>query len=99
MRPKPGSSPARCQQGSTSPASRGRYRVLDVCDGNAIGLGRHSVRVLETPQVHHWDSMMLVEETTGSLFPSDLFLQPGDQPPIVGENLGDEMCAYYRRAG
>jgi flavorubredoxin len=75
------------------------YRVLDVCDGDTIELGRHSLRVLETPHVHHWDSMMLVEETTASLFPSDLFLQPGDQPSIVTENLGDEMCAYYRRAG
>src|SRR5213079_2355706 len=57
-----------------------QYRVRAVSDGDVIGLGRHTLRVLETPHVHHWDSMMLVEETTGSLFSSDLFLQPGDQP-------------------
>jgi hypothetical protein len=43
--------------------------------------------------------MMVVEETTGSLFPSDLFLQPGDQPPVVTENLGDAMCEVYRGVG
>jgi flavorubredoxin len=48
-----------------------RYRVLDVCDGDTIELGRRSLRVLETPHVHHWDSMMLVEETSRSLFPSE----------------------------
>jgi hypothetical protein len=33
------------------------------------------------------------------LFPSDLFIQPGDQPPTVTENLGAAMCAYYREIG
>ena len=42
---------------------------------------------------------MVFEETTLSLFPSDLFLQPGDQPPVVTEDLGDEMCAEYRDIG
>ena len=35
---------------------------------------------------------MVVEETTGSLFPSDLFIQPDDQPPVVEEDLG-KICA------
>jgi hypothetical protein len=43
--------------------------------------------------------MMLFEETTKSLFPSDLFIQPGDQPPVVSEDLGTEMCAFYREVG
>jgi flavorubredoxin len=74
-------------------------RVAGVRDGDVIDLGRHKLRFLETPHVHHWDSMMVVEETTRSLFPSDLFLQPGDQPPVVGESLGAEMCAFYREVG
>ena len=44
------------------------------------------------PHVHHWDSMMVVENTTGSLFPSDLFIQPDDQPPVVREDRG-QICA------
>jgi len=43
--------------------------------------------------------MMVFEETTRSLFPADLFMQPGDPPPIVRENLGREMCARYREVG
>jgi hypothetical protein len=33
--------------------------------------------------------MMLFEEKTKSLFPSDLFIQPGDQPPVVTQDPGD----------
>jgi flavorubredoxin len=68
-------------------------------DGERLELGRHTLRFLETPHVHHWDSMMLFEETTGSLFPSDLYLQPGDQPPVVDENLSEEMIEVYRAVG
>jgi flavorubredoxin len=68
-------------------------------DGDRLELGRHTLRFLETPHVHHWDSMMVFEESTGSLFPSDLFLQPGDQPPVVTENLADAMCDVYRGIG
>lgn len=74
-------------------------RVRGCTDGDTLDLGRHKLRFLETPHVHHWDSMMVVEESTNSLFPSDLFIQPGDQPPVVSENLGDAMCAMYRAVG
>ncbi len=74
-------------------------RVRGFTDGERLELGRHTLRFWETPHVHHWDSMMVVEQTTGSLFPSDLFLQPGDQPPVVTENLGDAMCEVYRQVG
>ncbi len=58
-------------------------RTEGFTDGQALDLGKHRLRFLETPHVHHWDSMMVVEESTNSLFPSDLYLQPGDQPPIT----------------
>lgn len=74
-------------------------RVLGKRDGEALDLGRHKLRFLETPHVHHWDSMMLWEEKTRSLFPSDLFIQPGDQPPVIRENLSSAMCELYRHAG
>jgi flavorubredoxin len=74
-------------------------RVRGFTDGETLELGRHTLRFLETPHVHHWDSMMVVEESTRSLFPADLFLQPGDQPPVVTENLGDAMCGVYRAVG
>jgi flavorubredoxin len=74
-------------------------RVRGYQDGQTLALGRHTLRFLETPHVHHWDSMMVVEESTNSLFPSDLFLQPGEQPPVVTENLSDAMCEVYRKVG
>jgi flavorubredoxin len=76
-----------------------RGRVEGHQDGEVIDLGAHKLRFLETPHVHHWDSMMLFEEKTKSLFPSDLFTQPGDQPPVVTENLGSEACGFYREMG
>jgi hypothetical protein len=42
---------------------------------------------------------MAFEESTAGLFPADLFLQPGEQPPIMRENLGREMCDLYREVG
>lgn len=74
-------------------------RVRGFRDGETLDLGRHKLRFLETPHVHHWDSMMVFEESTNSLFPADLFIQPGDQPPVVTENLADAMCAMYRAVG
>jgi flavorubredoxin len=68
-------------------------------DGETLELGRHRLRFLETPHVHHWDSMMVVEEETGSLFPSDLFLQPGEQPAVTSENLSQDMLGAYRTFG
>jgi flavorubredoxin len=43
--------------------------------------------------------MMVFEETTSSLFPADLYIQPGDQPPIVQENLGELMCGFHKEVG
>ena len=76
-----------------------RERVRGFVDGDRLELGRHTLRFLETPHVHHWDSMMVVEESTRSLFPSDLYIQPGDQPPVTGENLSMSMVELYRGAG
>jgi flavorubredoxin len=61
--------------------------VKGVRDGDILDLGRHRLRFMETPHVHHWDSMMVLEETTQSFFPADLFIQPGHQPPIITEDL------------
>ena len=68
-------------------------------DGEILELGTHKLRFLETPHVHHWDSMMVIDETSRSLFPSDLFIQPADQPPVVTENLSMPMLDLYRAAG
>jgi hypothetical protein len=43
--------------------------------------------------------MMIIEETTKSLFTSDLFIQPGDNKPILSEDLSDQMIQLYRAVG
>ena len=43
--------------------------VEGVTDGEMIDLGKHKLRFLETPHVHHWDSMMVFEETTRASSP------------------------------
>jgi flavorubredoxin len=52
-----------------------------------------------TPHVHHWDSMMIFEYSTKSLFPSDLFIQPRDNKPVVSDDLSESMIKLYRGAG
>jgi flavorubredoxin len=52
-----------------------------------------------TPHVHHWDSMMIFEETTKSLFPSDLFIQPGNNKPVISDDLSESMIIFYKGAG
>ena len=52
-------------------------------DNETMKTGKKQFRFIMTPHVHHWDSMMIFEETTGSLFPSDLFIQPGDNKPVI----------------
>ena len=74
-------------------------RVRGCMDGATLDLGQHRLRFMETPHVHHWDSMMIFEETTRSLFPADLYLQPGDQPPVVSEDLSEAMIGVYRAVG
>jgi flavorubredoxin len=74
-------------------------RTQGFTDGETLDLGKHRLRFLETPHVHHWDSMMVVEESTNSLFPSDLYLQPGEQPPTTTDNLAAEMVEVYRGGG
>jgi len=73
--------------------------VKGMRDGDGLELGRHRLRFMETPHVHHWDSMMVFEETTQSLFPAGLFIQPGDQPPVVTEDLSPQMLGLYRAVG
>jgi flavorubredoxin len=49
-------------------------RVVE--DNEVLDLGSHRLRFLHSPYVNQWDSMMVFEETTGTLFPNDLFACP-----------------------
>ena len=86
--------------GSSSLTDFTGREVRSVADGEVLELGRGKrLRILHTPYVHQWDSILAYEETTKTLFSSDLFMQPGDGPPIVELDLTDKMIAGYRASG
>lgn len=65
-----------------------------LADGETFSTGRHSFQFLQTPHVPHgWDAGLLFDETTGTLFCSDLFHQNGDVEPATRE----DVVGRYRR--
>ncbi|HEX6379069.1 MAG TPA: hypothetical protein VFZ60_08335 [Nitrososphaeraceae archaeon] len=68
-------------------------------DNEILKTGKRILRFIMTPHVHHWDSMMIFEESTKSLFPSDLFIQPGKNRPMISNDLSNDMIQLYRTVG
>jgi flavorubredoxin len=68
-------------------------------DNETLKTGKRTLRFIMTPHVHHWDSMMIFEDTTKSLFPSDLFIQPGKNKPVLADDLSESMIKIYKGAG
>jgi flavorubredoxin len=67
-------------------------RVLK--NDETIDLGGKKVRWLDTPHVpHNWDAGLLYEETTGTLFSSDLFTQFGACPATTRGDIVDAAIA------
>jgi flavorubredoxin len=69
-----------------------------LANDEVLDLGGRRVRRLDTPHVPHcWDAGLLHEETTGTLFCSDLFTQVGDPPALTGGDVvGPAMAAEAR---
>jgi len=69
-----------------------------LADGETLDLGDRRVRRLDTPHVPHcWDAGLLWEETTGTLFTSDLFTHVGDPAALTdGDILGPAVDAEKR---
>jgi flavorubredoxin len=56
--------------------------------GEVLSTGRHQFRWVPTPHLPHgWDAGMLFEDTTRTLFCSDLFHQFGDLTPITSDDV------------
>ena len=55
-------------------------------DAEVLTLGNHKVRWFDTPHLPHgWESGLIMEETTRTLFCGDLFTQGGTRNPAVTE--------------
>jgi flavorubredoxin len=67
-------------------------RVLK--NDEVLDLGGKKVRWLDTPHVpHNWDAGLLFEETTATLFSSDLFTQFGTCPATTTGDIVDAAIA------
>ena len=66
-----------------------------LADGEVLDLGDRRVRRLDTPHVPHcWDAGLLYEETTGTLFTSDLLTHVGNPVALTdGDILGPAVEA------
>jgi flavorubredoxin len=66
-------------------------------DGEALELGTHRLRFLLTPHVpHSWDAILAYEETTGTLFASDLLAQGGETPALTEGDVVESAVAVLR---
>jgi flavorubredoxin len=67
-------------------------------DGETLDLGGKNVRWLDTPHVpHNWDAGLVYEETTGTLFCSDLFTQMGPATPTTESDIVEPAIAISDR--
>jgi len=67
-------------------------RVLQ--NGEVMDLGAKRVRYIDTPHVPHaWESGLMFEEVTGTLFSGDLFTQVGDGPAIGSASIVEAAIA------
>ena len=71
-----------------------------LADGEVLDLGGRRVRRLDTPHVPHcWDAGLLYEETTGTLFTSDLLTHLGNPAPVTDGDILEPAMAAERHFG
>jgi flavorubredoxin len=71
-------------------------RGLD--DGEVLDLGSHRLRFLVTPHVPHaWDAILAYEETTGTLFCSDLFTVFGKPAAITDSDMIEQSMSAMKQ--
>jgi len=71
-----------------------------LADGEVLDLGGRRVRRLDTPHVPHcWDAGLMYEETTATLFTSDLFTHVGDPAALTGGDIVGPAMAAEKQFG
>jgi len=72
--------------------------VSSMQDDEVLDLGRHKLRFLVTPHVPHaWDAILLYEETTGTLFASDLFTRFGKTVAITEGDMVEQAVQTHKQ--
>jgi flavorubredoxin len=65
-----------------------------LADGDVMDIGGRRVRYIDTPHVPHaWESGLIYEETTRTLFCGDLFTQIGQGPAVTKESVLEAAIA------
>jgi flavorubredoxin len=65
-----------------------------LANGEVLDIGRKRVRYIDTPQVPHaWESGLIYEEVSGTLFCGDLFTQLGQGPAVTQDSVVDAAIA------
>ena len=72
---------------------------ISTWDNDTLKTGKKQFKFIMTPHVHHWDSMMIFEENSKSLFTSDLFIQPGNNKSVTSDDYSESMINLYRGTG
>ena len=63
-------------------------------NGEVLDIGGRRVRYIDTPHVPHaWESGLIYEEITGTLFCGDLFTQVGQGPAITKDSIVEAAIA------
>ena len=71
-----------------------------LANDEVLDLGGRRVRRLDTPHVPHcWDAGLLYEETTGTLFTSDLFTHAGDPAAVTGGDIMEPATVAEKQFG
>jgi flavorubredoxin len=66
-------------------------------DNSVLELGKRRLRFLITPHVPHaWDAILAFEETTGTLFASDLFTLLGEQSATTDTDVVSRAMEAYK---
>ncbi|MEG3048413.1 MAG: FprA family A-type flavoprotein [Mucinivorans sp.] len=75
--------------------------LIEVCDGQTLDLGHHSLKFVFTPWVHWPETMMTYDQTDGVLFSADAFGTFGTldggifDDEVDFESYREEMRRYY----
>ena len=92
-----------CSELSSKLNLMGWYNIpldhISTRDNDTLKTGKRQFKFIMTPHVHHWDSMMIFEENTKSLFTSDLFIQPGNNKSVISDDYSESMINLYRNTG
>lgn len=65
-----------------------------LANGEVLDIGGRRVRYIDTPHVPHaWESGLIYEEITGTLFCGDLFTQLGQRPAITKDSIVEASIA------